>query len=236
MADPRRDHAVAALDRLGRGAVTQAPVPPPPWLIGGFPVFFVLLWLLSTSALGLFSGWFQLQARFPCNDDAPLLRLRMQSGTMGWWVNLNGILSLEACSSGLRVGIWRIFGLFQRPFQIPWDQIEAEPVTRFLIPMVRLRFGRPEAGRLTITIRAWERLKAASQGMAAPASAATTNRLVRAFVLQWAAITVFAGSFFYLVPHFFAQPTAPIPVTLCFGFPAIFFGVALFVRFLFQAR
>ena len=28
---------------------------------------------------------------------------------------MNGILSLSACPSGLRIGIWRIFGAFQRP-------------------------------------------------------------------------------------------------------------------------
>jgi len=147
--------------------VTAEQVPIPPWLIGLFPVFFVLFWVLVTSLLGLFSGWFQLQQQFPSNDDAPLLRLGGRSGTMSG-VNFSGILTLAACRSGLRVGLWRIFGPFQRPFQVPWDQVEAEPVTRFLMPMIRLHFGRPATRKLTISVRTWERLKAASQSVAAP--------------------------------------------------------------------
>ena len=139
---------------------TLTPFQPPAWLIGGFPVFFVLVWVLATALMGLLTGWFQLQAQFPSNDEPPLLRLRMQSGTMGW-MGLNRILTLDACQSGLRVGIWGMFGPFQRPFQVPWDQIEAESVRFLLMRSTRLSFGRPAAGRLSISPRAWERLKAA---------------------------------------------------------------------------
>jgi hypothetical protein len=144
--------------------MTTAAVPPQPpaWLIGGFPVLFVTIWISATALIGLFTGWFQLQAQFPADDEAPLLRLRMQSGRMGW-VGLNNILTLEACRSGLRIGIWRIFGPFQRPFQLPWDQIEPEAQSFLLMRRVRLGFGRPEAGSLTISPRSWERLRAAAR-------------------------------------------------------------------------
>ena len=213
-------------------------VQPPLWLFGLFAIFFLLMWLLVTSFLSFFSGWFQLQRRFPCTDDTPLLHLRMQSGRMGE-VNFNGILSLAACNSGLRIGMWRIFGPFTRPFQVPWDQIEPEPVTRFLMPMVRLHLGRPATRKLTIGARTWERLKAASQGIAPPSGAETTRRLARAFLVQWAAITILAGSFFYLAPRLLSptgEPPPQIPLIVCFGFPAAVFGAATFVRFLFAAR
>ena len=218
--------------------MTAEQIPIPSWLIGLFPVFFVLFWLLTTSLLGLFSGWFQLQQQFPDNDDTPLLRLGGRSGTMSG-VNFNGILTLAACRSGLRVGLWKIFGPFQRPFQVPWNEIEAEPVTRFLMPKMRLHFGRPATRKLTISVRTWERLKAASQSVAAPSAATVTRRLAGAFVAQWAAITILAGSFFYLAPRLLApdaQPPPQMPLAVCFGFPAIVFGVATFIRFLFAAR
>jgi hypothetical protein len=140
--------------------MTPAPIEPPPWLLAGFPIFFVMIWLSATALMGLFTNWYALQAQFPRNDDPPLLRLHMQSGRMGW-VGLNNVLTFDACRSGLRVGIWRIFGLFQRPFQVPWDQIEAEPVTFLLVSRVRLGFGRPATGTLVISPIAWQRLKAA---------------------------------------------------------------------------
>jgi len=238
MADPGRNRFAAAPAHQGRGAVTGTEAPLPPWLIALFPIFFVLFWLLITSLLGLFSGWFQLQQQFPRDDDTPVLEIGGQSGAMGG-VNFSGILTLAACRSGLRVGLWRMFGPFQRPFQVPWDQIEAEPVTRFLMPMTRLHFGRPATRKLTIGVRSWERLKAAAQGVAAPSTTAATHRLARAFLIQWAAITTLAGSFFYLVPRLLgpdSQPPPQIPLVVCFGFPALFFGLATFIRFLFAAR
>lgn len=54
-----------------------------------------------------------------------------------------------------------VFALFQRPFLVPWDQIRAEPVKKILfVEVVRLKFGDPEAGRLTIRAASWERLAA----------------------------------------------------------------------------
>lgn len=215
------------------------PAAPPAWLAAAFPVFFLSLWLIVTSLLGLLSGWFALQRRFPRNEDSASLRIGRQSGTMRG-VNFSGILSLEACPSGLRVGVWRIFGPFQRPFQVPWDQIEAEPVTRFLMPMMRLRFGRPAARAMTINQRAWDRLKAAAQGMAPPNDGVTTKRLVRASLVQWAAITIFAGGFFYLMPRLFGpnpqQAVEQVPLVVCFAFPGAVFGIVGFVRFLYASR
>ena len=210
----------------------------PSWFPVFFPVFFVFMWLSITTLLALFSGWFQLRRQFPITGDTPLLKLRMQSGMMGW-VNFSGILSFAACQSGLRIGVWRLFGPFSSPFQVPWDQIEAEPVTRFLMPMVRLGLGRPAIRKLTINARTWERLKAASQNIAPPRATETTRRVARAFLIQWAAATCLVGSFFYLAPRLAGaatEPTAQIPLIACFGFPAIVFGAGTLIRFLFATR
>src|SRR4051794_6773901 len=100
-----------------------------------FPFFFVGLWLFVTTVLGFLSGWFDLQRHYPKGDEPALLTLRWRSGSMGMGVSLSGILTLSACSSGLRIGIFRLFGLFQRPFFVPWDEIEAEQTTLFFAPM-----------------------------------------------------------------------------------------------------
>jgi hypothetical protein len=201
----------------------------PLWMAGFLPVFLVLFWLFITSMLGLFASWFQLQRQFPRNDDRPLLRLRMRSGSMGM-VSIGGVLSLSACQSGLRVGILRLFGPFQHPFQVPWNEIEAELSQRLFIPVVKLRFGRPQAGSLVIDAGIWERLKAAGTGVPTPIVA--TGRLARAYYSQWAAITLFAGCFFSFGPRLLAPTAAAPPPLICFGLPAFVVGVSQSIRFL----
>lgn len=206
----------------------------PGWAVGFFPVFFILFWIAITALLGVFSGWFRLQAQFPANAETPLLRLRMQSGRM-YSANLNSILTLEACTSGLRVSLSKIFGPFQRPFQIPWSQIQAEPVTRFLEPKVRLHLGQPEAGRLTINLRAWERLKAASQGTTAPLSTANTKRLERGLFFQWLLFTVAIGGLFAFTAYSQAAPDIGRLVP-DFAFPVVAFGIVQSIRYFIGAR
>src|SRR5215813_2094390 len=88
-----------------------------------FVPFFVLLWLGITSLLGLVSGWYRLMAAFPDRNEQPQLKLAWQSGAMGPGVNMNRVLTLSVCPSGLRLGMMRIFGLFCRDFLVPWEEI-----------------------------------------------------------------------------------------------------------------
>ena len=206
----------------------------PDWLVGFFPLFFIVLWILITALLGVFSGWFKLQARFPSDDETPLLRLRQRSGSM-YGINFNGILTFEACTSGLRLRLWRMFGPFQRPFQVPWNQIEAEPVTRFFEPKIRLHLGRPEAGRLTIDLRTWEKLKAASQGTTAPLPLSTMKRLERGLFRQWLAVALFVGGFFSLASYSEGQLDVGT-LAMSFAFPALAFGLVQCIRYLVEVR
>jgi hypothetical protein len=81
-----------------------------------FPLLFAALWLSITAILALPSGWLRLMTRFPDQRAQPALRLSWQSGTMGAGVHIRGALILSVCSSGLRVGIMRLFGPFCRDF------------------------------------------------------------------------------------------------------------------------
>jgi hypothetical protein len=85
----------------------------------GFLLFFAAMWLAMTTLLGAMSGWNGLEARYPDTGEPALLVLRGRSGQMGKGVNMSGILRLSACRSGLRIGIARMFGPFQKPFLVP---------------------------------------------------------------------------------------------------------------------
>lgn len=201
-----------------------------------FPVFFVAMWMVVTTLLGTMSGWYALQRAFPDRQELARLTLRMRSGRMGLGVNMGGILTLAACPTGLRVGIFRLFGPFQRPFLVPWEQIQVERRTSFFLVQARLGFGRPEVGTLTIDARLWQRLAAESTLRAALPEVAPTSvkRAGLGFLVLWLAITAFAATFFYLTSR--GWPNGGVPLGICIAFPGTFFGIAMLIRFLRQVR
>ena len=77
---------------------------------------------------------------------------------MGFGVNLNGILTLSACRSGLSIRIWRVFGPFQKPLLVPWSEITAQPSRTFFTKMVKLGLGNPPNGKLKINAVSWSKL------------------------------------------------------------------------------
>ena len=85
------------------------------WLPFAFPLFLAAMWLLSTTLIGLMSGWFGLQQWYADDgNEEPLLKLRGQSGLMGrMGARLNGMLTLGACRSGLSLRVPRFFAPFQ---------------------------------------------------------------------------------------------------------------------------
>ena len=197
-----------------------------------FPFFFIGVLLAVTAMIGLLSGWFTLQNHFPNKDEPALLTLRSQSGMMGARAGMNGILTLSACPSGLRIGIWRIFGPFQRTFLVPWDEITAEPKTFFFVPMARLGFGHPEIGNLTIDAGSWQSLSAHS-----PAKARRDDRFEpvsrgqvgHGLMLQWAIISAGITAIF-AVALLLEPDKQPVPL-LIFAFPVIAIGFAQLIRY-----
>lgn len=203
-----------------------------------FPVLFVGLWLVITTVLGFASGWFSLQQHYPVGHERPLLQLRGRSGSMGIGVAMSGILSLGACSSGLRISISRMFGPFQRSIVVPWSDIRAEPSRSLFEPAVQLSLGPAAIGRLKIDARSWERLREAAAGagtrdLPPQTPHVTGGSTAKGMLLQWAVITLGTGCFFYFAPRL--QGLSPsIPTAVCFGFPAIVFGFGTIIRFLRQ--
>lgn len=132
-----------------------------------FPLFFVSLWLAVTTVLAVLSGWFRLMAKFPNQTVEPLLRIRGQSGSMGFGVSMQGILTFSVCPSGLRVGIMRVFGPFCRDFLVPWEALRVIRKSSLFGPVARLQFGYPAIGYLTIPTRVANRAGRCGDGAVA---------------------------------------------------------------------
>jgi hypothetical protein len=201
-----------------------------------FPFFFVGLWLVVTTVLGFMSGWFDLRHSYPDDgSEKPLLKLGGQSGSMGM-VSMGGILKLQAYPSGLGVAIWRVFGPFQKPFKIPWNEIEAVKSSSFFVPMMKLRLGKHAIGTLKISARSWTRLvdavpQTGSGRIQMPAVERVSRRAtVQAMFLQWLVMTGLAGAFFYFALRQNGSE-APVPLAVCIGFPAVVFGIGQLMRY-----
>lgn len=127
-----------------------------------FPFIFAAVWLLVTVTLSRMSGWRALSDAFPDRADETLIGFGAASGQMGLGVSYNSCLVITACRQGLRIGVWKIFGPFDRPFFVPWGQLTSERTRSLLGQRVTLCFGRPAIGHLQISSRLADKLAAAA--------------------------------------------------------------------------
>ena len=109
--------------------------------VGGFVVFFVLLWLGVTALLGWLSGWAKIQATFPDRPEVALASLSMQSARMGVGVSFNHCLRLDVCPSGLRIVVPAVLAPGRKPLLVPWQAIRVEEASVLGLTRYRLRFG-----------------------------------------------------------------------------------------------
>jgi hypothetical protein len=203
-----------------------------------FPLFFVSLWLTVTAILSVLSGWFRLMAKFPNPNIEPILRVRGQSGTMGL-VGMGGILTLSVCSSGLQVGIMRVFGPFCRDLLVPWEHIAVTRKSVLFWPVAKLQFGNPVIGSLSIPAHVADRLARAALGRwpeTGPFPEERRSDASRRLLTQWAVITCIAALFFTLVPMAIAPSGGRPPILVAILFPAIVFGVITILRAVFENR
>lgn len=196
--------------------------------------FFVATWLIVTGLLGAMSGWFSLQQWYERPSEEPFLKLTRQWGSMGTLgVSFKGILTLAAYRSGLGLSVPRIFGPFQHPFVVPWNEIDAAPSRSFLTPLVKLSLGRPANGSLKISARSWAKLVAAAPltaGIRMPETPSISQRsMAVGMLLEWLLVTAFASSLFYVVTNVGNGPG--LSLWLCILAPAVGFGIGQLMRF-----
>lgn len=205
----------------------------PPFPIWAPFVLFPVLWLLASTFLGILTGWYSLMRRFPDRpNEQPLLRLSKESGSMGLGVQMRQVLTLSTCASGLRVRMNRLFGPFNRPFLVPWEQLNITRKDSVWWPRVVLRFGE-SFGRLTIADyvanKLWRSIpeRWPEQG---PAPALETRARSIAIVgRQWLLRTALVSAFFLFVLRLLAPNAGNPPMAVLVLFPAIVFGfVSLF--------
>jgi hypothetical protein len=198
------------------------------------PLFIIAVWLAITTILALLSGWFRLVVAYPNIATTPSLRIRGQSGTMGSGVVMGGILTLSVCPSGLRVGLWRLFGPFCHDFLVPWECITVTRKTTVFWRVVVLRFGNPLVGTLGIAPHVANKLARAAAGQwpeVGPVPEEKSSDLRRRLMIEWALGTCLGALFFTLAPLAAPRNARP-PIVVAILFPAIVMGLSTFVRFL----
>ena len=204
-----------------------------------FLMAFSAMWIAVTALLSAVAGWPPLTARYLYRSGEPRGRFTGQSGLMGRGVHLNGVLTLSVCETGLRVGVWRLFGPFSPPFFVPWKEISVERRRRFFQKRARLGFGAPEVGSLEVLGYMADRLaRAAGVSWPEPGSfplESAAQSLV-AVAGEWAAVTAFAAVFFTLVPRLASGGVAALPIAATILFPAVAFGFVAVFRFLDRRR
>jgi len=196
-------------------------------------LFFIGGWLLVTTFLAVLSGWFFLMRRYPDLREAPILKLGWQSGRMGLGVHMNGVLTLSACPSGLRVGMLRIFGVFCRDFFVPWEEVFVNRTESFWLmgPQAKLTFG--STGTLTVLAAVADQLALVVPGRWPEAQLpppATRKDVFWRFARLWLIFTALASAFFTFASRLGGATGDVPPVAVTILFPAI----ALALSFLWQ--
>jgi len=201
-----------------------------------FPLFFVLMWFVATSMIAAMSGWFVLQSRYPDQPETPIRRWSMVSGRLGPLASYRGCLTLAVCPSGLRIGVWRIFGPFCRSFLVPWSDLRLERLglwTRLVIGPAST--GEAAVGTLNVSDWLASELAAAAGASWPEAGGAVTMpspwSVGRKLLLQWLLISVGAALFFTLAPRLLSSAARSMPVAVAILFPALFFGVVTLIQF-----
>lgn len=202
------------------------------------PTFFPLIilggWFAITTILGYFSGWYTLMREFPDCDEQLVKRWRNQSGRFGS-VSMSNILKFEVCTSGLRIGISRMFGPFCKNIFVPWKSLSVTRSQNGFWIYALLCFGSSNCKELKIEARLANQLARASGdnwpekgSFAEESHADTRNRIFR----QWLWVTTIAAAFFTVAPMIATQnANVRPPILVAILFPAIVFGVSSVIRY-----
>lgn len=127
-------------------------LPPGALIAIAFPLVFAAFWLGITNLIGWIAGWHALAQRFPNRTGAAIKKFSLCSGRMGpFGAGMNHCLNIEVCHEGLRVALPWLLQIPNKPFFVPWNEIQPSTVDGVMWNETQLSFGRPQAGTLTIT-------------------------------------------------------------------------------------
>lgn len=208
-------------------------------MAAAFVVFFLLVWLFVGVLLGFLSGWFSLMRAFPDRpQEAPLAVFKHESGSLRG-ASMSGILTVSPCPSGLRVGIWKLFGPFHKDFLVPWNELRVSRKRILLWKFAELSFG-TNYGRLRIRELLADRLRNSVPQYWPETEAPepiTGTRVFRSYFLEWLAYTTFAAGFLIVAPRLLFKGSGPYPpVAVAILFPAIGFGLFTTLSYLLRRK
>jgi hypothetical protein len=201
-----------------------------------FPVIFAFIWVTVTTVLSIKAGWFDLARRYPNRGEEALFSLRFESGRMSG-VSMSGILCVQACPSGLRVGIWKLFGPFSRDFLVPWRDIRVERRRRLIWKVVDLKFE--DTGNLELFDYAANRIARAVPNYwpeAGPIPVETYGQALWEGLKLWLFATAIVAFFFTFAPRLLSGDEANIPLAMTLGFPAVVLGLVAAANFFRRIR
>ena len=172
-------------------------------------------------------------AKYPDQNDEPILELGFQSGSMRIGVYMRSILMVSVCATGVRVGMFRLFGPFCRDFFVPWEDVTVIRKTVLFLPVAKLQFGSPVVGTLSISGHLADRLaRAATRHWpeAGPFPKQTRGDNFRRILREGAVAARILSALFILVQLMHA-PRRPSQILVPILFLAIFVGVISIGRF-----
>lgn len=112
------------------------------WLWALFPVIFVAMWLLSTFLISELGGWGRLAVSYASKSSFSGKRFYFRSAQFGGYVGYGSCLTLGSGPNGFYLAVIPLFRLGHPPLLIPWSDITACEVRRWLVAGIELQFAK----------------------------------------------------------------------------------------------
>jgi len=122
-----------------------------------FPFYFVALWVAVSYTLSKKSGWSRLTEKYQFSQKFEGQYFRFQSAKMNK-INFNSALEIGVNDSGMYLVPMILLRLFHKPILIPWNEIQAEPLKRFLFKGYRLTFRSFPSIKMEISDRTFDKI------------------------------------------------------------------------------
>lgn len=122
-----------------------------------YAAFFIAVWCMALSLIGMMSGWHALSMRFK-HETAPYGEIKavgpfFYSIYMRFWSHYSSVIRLTAASDGLYASVLFPFRVGHPPLRIPWNEIQLGRTTWFFRAHVVLTLGSEEMIPMRISQR-----------------------------------------------------------------------------------
>lgn len=130
-----------------------------------FVAGFLCAWIAVCFAISYCGGWWALSNSYPSAAGEIKKRWSFQSGMMRMMTGYGGCLNFGATERSLVLSILLLFRPGHRPLHIPWEDIEMDRYTPWLMtPRIRLRFKKVPGIPLIIRERLAKEISKANAG------------------------------------------------------------------------